>query len=490
MRSIDKIIIQYEMTIQSALSALNESDLLILFIVNSDGVLERTITDGDLRRFVLDKGSLDGSVDELPEKSPIVVTSDVSNNEVSTLMYRHGINHIPVVDATGHPIGIYTREDVDTRILLSVPHMSGEEQEYIGQAFDTNWVAPLGPNVDAFEQELSEYIGGSYVAAVNTGTAAIHLDLRLLDVSIGDFVFCQSFTFISSANPIVYQGAEPVFIDSESKTWNMCPKALKKALQHFQKLDKLPKAIIVVHLYGQSADMDKIMQVSDEYGVPVVEDAAESIGASYKGKHTGTIGKFGIFSFNGNKIITTSSGGALVSDDEEIIKKARFLSTQAKDPSPHYEHTEIGYNYRMSNILAGVGRGQLKVLDDRVSARRKIFQYYKTKLNQIDAIEWMPEPSKDYSNRWLSVFIINPSKTNITNNKLIEFLSELNIEARHVWKPMHQQPVFNGLQYFMAAKESYCDYLFDNGVCLPSSSNMTVEQQNVVIDSINQVFQV
>jgi len=374
MRSIDKIIIQYEMTIKNALSALNESDLLILFIVNSDGVLERTITDGDLRRFVLDKGSLDGSVDELPEKSPIVVTSDASNNEVSTLMYHHGINHIPVVDATGHPIGIHTRDSVDTRILLSIPHMSGEEHEYVEQAFATNWVAPLGPNVDAFEQELSEYIGGSYVAALNTGTAAIHLALRLLDVSIGDFVLCQSFTFIASANPIVYQGAEPVFIDSESQTWNMCPKALKKALQHFKRLGKLPKAIIVVHLYGQSADMDKIMQVSDEYGVPVVEDAAESMGASYKGKHTGIIGKFGIFSFNGNKIITTSSGGALVSDDEEIIKKARFLSTQAKDLAPHYEHTEIGYNYRMSNILAGVGRGQLKVLDDRVRARRKIFQ--------------------------------------------------------------------------------------------------------------------
>jgi dTDP-4-amino-4,6-dideoxygalactose transaminase len=489
MRSIDKIIIPYEMTIQNALSVLNESDLLILFIVNSDGALERTITDGDLRRFVLDKGSLGGSVDELPEKPPIVVTSDALNNEVSTLMYRHGINHVPVVDATGRPIGIHTRESADTGILLSVPHMTGEEREYVEQAFDTNWVAPLGPNVDAFEQELSEYIGGSYVAAVNTGTAAIHLALRLLEVSTGDFIFCQSFTFIASANPIVYQGAEPVFIDSESKTWNMCPIALKKALQHFKKLGKLPKAIIVVHIYGQSADMDKIMKISDEYGVPVVEDAAESMGASYKGKHTGIIGKFGIFSFNGNKIITTSGGGALVSDDKEMIKKARFLSTQAKDPEPHYEHTEIGYNYRMSNILAGVGRGQLKVLDDRVLARRKIFQYYKTKLSEIDAIEWMPEPSKCYSNRWLSAFIINPDKTNITNNKLIEFLSELNIEARHVWKPMHQQPVFSGLQYFMEGRESYCDYLFDNGICLPSSSSMTNEQQDFVVSAIINFFQ-
>lgn len=488
MKSINKIIIPNETSIQNALNALNESDLLILLVVNSDGILQRTITDGDVRRFVLDKGVLDGHVSELAKKPPIVVKGDASNKEVSSLMYHHGINHIPVVDEAGHPIGIHTRDSIDTKILLSKPHLTGEERIYVDQAFDTNWVAPLGPNVDAFEHELSAYIGGSYVAAVNTGTAATHLALRLLDISIGDIVFCQSFTFIASANPITYQGAKPVFIDSERKTWNMCPKALKIALQHFQKLDKLPKAIIVVHLYGQSADMNEIIRISDEYGVPVIEDAAESIGASYKGKHTGTIGKFGIFSFNGNKIITTSGGGALVSDDEEMIKKARFLSTQAKELTPYYEHKEIGYNYRMSNILAGIGRGQLKVLNDRVGARRRIFQYYKTKLNQIDAIEWMPEPSGYFSNRWLSVCIINPKKTNITNSKLIDFLSEFNIEARHVWKPMHQQPVFNDLEYFYEGKESFCNYLFDNGVCLPSSSNMTVEQQDTVINSIYSLF--
>jgi pyridoxal phosphate-dependent aminotransferase EpsN len=264
----------------------------------------------------------------------------------------------------------------------------------------------------------------------------------------------------------------------------MCPEALEKALAHFKALGKLPKAIIVVHLYGQSADMDEIMRISGEYNVPVIEDAAESIGASYKGKHTGTIGKFGIFSFNGNKIITTSGGGALVSNDEKMIIKARFLSTQAKDAAPHYEHTEIGYNYRMSNILAGVGRGQLKVLDDRVNARRRVFKYYQTELSQIDAIEWMPEPSKDYSNRWLSVFVINTQKTKVTSKQLIKFLSESNIEARHLWKPMHQQPVFQNSKYFTKGKQSYCDYLFENGVCLPSSSNMTFEQQSIVVNAI------
>jgi len=488
MRSIDKIIIQYGMTIQNALSALNESDLLILIVVNSDGVLERTITDGDLRRFVLDKGSLDGSVDELPEKSPIVVTSDASNNEVSTLMYRHGINHIPVVDATGLPIGIHTRESVDTRILLSVPHMTGEEKEYIEQAFDTNWVAPLGPNVDAFEQELSEYIGGSHVAAVNTGTAAIHLALRLLEVSKEGFVFCLSFTFIGSASPISYQGASPVFIDSESEAWNMCPKALEKALQHFDDQGKLPKAIIVVHLYGQSASMNEIMKVSNRYGVPVVEDAAESIGARYKGRHTGTSGKFGIFSFNGNKIITTSGGGALVSNDKELIDKARFLSTQAKDVAPYYEHSEIGYNYRMSNILAGVGRGQLKVLDSRVSARREIFSRYKAGLKGVSSIKWMPEPCEDYSNRWLSVFIIDPSISSVSVKDVINSLSLQGIEARNLWKPMHRQPVFIDAPYFSSGQESYCDYLFDNGVCLPSSSSLTTKQQDVIIDKIISIL--
>jgi len=488
MRSTDKIIIPYKMTIQDSLSALNESDLLILLVVDNNGILKRTVTDGDLRRFILDCGSLTGNIGELPESPPIIVTIDATRSEVSALMYKYGINHVPVVDEAGHPIGIHIRKDIDNRILLSAPHMTGEEQEYVKRAFDTNWVAPLGPNVDALEHELSDYIGGSHVAAVNTGTAAIHLALRLLDVSKDDFVFCQSFTFIASANPILYQSAIPVFIDSEPETWNMCPEALKKALQHFRESNTLPKAVIVVNLYGQSADMDAIMSVCDEFNVPVIEDAAESMGASYKGKHTGTIAKFGIFSFNGNKIITTSGGGALVSNDKEMIEKARFLSMQAKDPAPHYEHTQVGYNYRMSNILAGIGRGQLKVLKDRVNARRKVFELYRNRLIKIDAIQWMPEPDQYCSNRWLSVFILDPLKTNVTAKELIEVLSKSNIEARHVWKPMHQQPIFQNCQYFSNGQESYCDYLFNNGVCLPSSSNMTIDQQEVVIKELLDIF--
>ena len=488
MERIDGIIINKDDSIKDALKMLNSSELLILLVLDNEGRLERTITDGDIRRLLLDEGSLDRCISDVPYKEPVVVLEEIHIKDVSALMYSHGVNQIPVVNEFGHPLGLHVRKNVDTRILLSTPHLTGEEQEYVKQAFDTNWVTPLGPNVDAFEREISDYIGGSHVAAVNAGTSAIHLALRLLDVSRDDVVFCQSFTFVASANPILYQGATPVFIDSEPNTWNMSPEALRKALCHFDQQNKLPKAIIVVHLYGQSADMAELMKVSNEYDVPIVEDAAESLGAYYQGKHTGTTGKFGIFSFNGNKIITTSGGGALVSDDEGLIKRARFLSTQAKDPAPHYEHTEVGYNYRMSNILAGVGRGQLKVLDDRVNSRRNVLKVYKAGLKEIEAIEWMPEPEGDYSNCWLSVLSINPRKTDITVKKLIAYLSESNIEARHIWKPMHIQPLFDGCKYFSINEKSYCDYLFETGVCLPSSSNITIEQQNVVIQKITQIF--
>ena len=488
MERVDGIIINKDKSIKDALKMLNSSELLILLVLDNEGRLERTITDGDIRRLLLDEGSLDRCISDIPHKEPIVVLEGIHIKDVLALMYSHAVNQIPVVNEFGHPLGLHVRKNIDTRILLSTPHLTGEEQKYVKQAFDTNWVAPLGPNVDAFEREISDYIGGSNVAAVNAGTSAIHLALRLLDVSRDDIVFCQSFTFVASANPILYQGATPVFIDSEPNTWNMSPEALRKALCHFAKQNKLPKAIIVVHLYGQSADMAALMKVSNEYDIPIVEDAAESLGAYYQGQHTGTIGKFGIFSFNGNKIITTSGGGALVSDDEGLIKKARFLSTQAKDAAPHYEHTEVGYNYRMSNILAGVGRGQLKVLDDRVNSRRNVLKLYKAGLKEIEAIEWMPEPEGDYSNCWLSVLIINPMKTDITVKKLITYLSESNIEARHVWKPMHIQPLFDGCKYFSINEKSYCDYLFETGVCLPSSSNITIEQQNVVIQKITQIF--
>lgn len=370
-----------------------------------------------------------------------------------------------------------------SRIFLSPPHMSGNEQKYINEAFETNWIAPLGPNVDAFEKELAEYVGSKGAAAVSSGTAAIHLALCLLDVKQGDRVFCSSLTFIASANPILYQGAEPVFIDSEPDTWNMSPLALERAMEAAKKEGKLPKAVIVVNLYGQSAKMDEILAICNHYQVPVVEDAAESLGSTYKGKKSGTFGKFGIYSFNGNKIITTSGGGMLVSDDVEALQKSRFLATQARDPAPHYQHSQVGYNYRMSNIVAGIGRAQLEVLDERVKARRAIFDRYVQALGDIEGIHFMPELEGTMSNRWLTTLTIDQQALGMTPMDIINALAAENIEARPVWKPLHLQPLFDGVQYYPHEEGwSVSDELFANGICLPSGSSMTVEEQNRVID--------
>jgi pyridoxal phosphate-dependent aminotransferase EpsN len=370
-----------------------------------------------------------------------------------------------------------------SRIFLSPPHMSGNEQKYINEAFETNWIAPLGPNVDAFEKELAEYVGSKDAAAVSSGTAAIHLALQLLEVQQGDTVFCSSLTFIASANPILYQGAEPVFIDSEPDTWNMSPLALEKAMEEAKKAGKLPKAVIVVNLYGQSAKMDEILTICNHYQVPVVEDAAESLGSTYKGKKSGTFGNFGIYSFNGNKIITTSGGGMLVSDDIEALQKARFLATQARDPALHYQHSQVGYNYRMSNIIAGIGRAQLEVLDERVKARRAIFDRYVQELGNIEGVYFMPELEGTLSNRWLTTLTIDQKALGVTPLDIINALAEENIEARPVWKPLHLQPVFNGITYYPHQEGwSVSDELFANGICLPSGSSMTIEDQDRVIE--------
>jgi len=375
------------------------------------------------------------------------------------------------------------------RIFLSSPHMSGKEQKYIQEAFDLNWIAPLGNNVDGLEQELANYNSIEDAAVVTSGTAAIHLALRLLDVGTEDTVFCSSLTFVASANPILYQGATPVLIDSEMETWNMSPVALERALQEAKENGNLPKAVIVVHLYGQSAKMDELVAICDAYGVPIVEDAAESLGSTYKGKMSGTFGKLGIFSFNGNKIITTSGGGALVSDDVEILKKARFLATQARDPAVHYQHSEIGYNYRMSNIVAGVGRGQLEVLDMRVEQRRAVFNRYYEAFAKVPGIIFQPELEDTMSNRWLTALAIDPKATGVSRDEIIERLAEDNIEARPVWKPMHLQPLFDGVAYYPHEEgKSVSDELFAYGICLPSGSNITVEQQELVIAVINELL--
>ncbi|SFL16235.1 dTDP-4-amino-4,6-dideoxygalactose transaminase [Paenibacillus sp. 1_12] len=374
---------------------------------------------------------------------------------------------------------------IKKRIYLSSPHMSGQEQEYIAQAFQTNWIAPLGPHVDNFENEFAAYVGIQNAAAVSSGTAAIHLALRLLDIKTGDFVFCSSLTFVASANPIIYQGAQPVFIDSEPETWNMSPVALERALKDADRIGKLPKAVIVVNLYGQSAKMDEILTLCDHYRIPVIEDAAESLGSTYKGRASGTFGKFGIYSFNGNKIITTSSGGMLVSNVADAITKGRFLATQARDAAAHYQHSELGYNYRMSNVLAGIGRAQLKVLDERVNARRAIFDRYRQCLSDISGIQFMPELENTRSNRWLTAITIDESQLGVTIEQLLEALTEENIEARPVWKPLHLQPLYEGTSYYSHSENvSVSERLFRTGMCLPSGSNMTEEDQMRVIDCI------
>ncbi|GAB6435336.1 aminotransferase class I/II-fold pyridoxal phosphate-dependent enzyme [Bacillus luti] len=375
------------------------------------------------------------------------------------------------------------------RIYLSSPHMSGNEQTYIQDAFDTNWIAPLGPNVDAFEKELATFVGVKDAAAVSSGTAAIHLALRLLGIQKGDKVFCSSLTFVASANPIVYLGAEPIFIDSEPETWNMSPQALECALCDAEKEGELPKAIIVVNLYGQSAKMDEILSLCNEYDVPVIEDAAESLGSTYKGKASGTLGKFGVYSFNGNKIITTSGGGMLVSDDVEAVQKARFLATQAKDLASHYEHSVLGYNYRMSNILAGVGRAQLEVLEERVRARRFIFEQYYRELSNISGFHFMPELENTCSNRWLTTLTIDEKESGISIESLLGLLAEENIEARSVWKPLHMQPLFEKMKYYPHSGNNHVgEQLFKRGICLPSSSNMADEELQRVIQCIKNAL--
>lgn len=375
------------------------------------------------------------------------------------------------------------------RILLLSPHMSDEgfEMEYVREAFDSNWIAPLGHNVDAFEKELAEKVGSKHAAALTSGTAAIHMALKAAGVGKGDKVFCQSLTFAGTANPIIYLDAEPVFIDSDYKTWNMDPDALEEA---FQKHGNA-KAVLVVHLYGLSADMDKLIEICRRHGAVLIEDAAESLGSRYKGRYTGSIGDYGIYSFNGNKIITSSGGGMLVSDDEEKVAKIKFWATQSRDPARHYQHSELGYNYKMSNVVAGIGRGQLKILDRRIEQKKHIYDHYKKELEGIGEIRMMPVNSWDEPNYWLSTMILNGGRPHkvvvegVRPHDIMQALERENIESRPVWKPMHLQPYYSGYEYVGGG---VAQSLFENGVCLPSDTKMTDGQLKQVTDIIKGLY--
>lgn len=376
---------------------------------------------------------------------------------------------------------------MNKKIWLSSPHMGGKEQVYVKEAFDTNWIAPLGPHVDGFENDLCNFIGVQAAAALSSGTAAIHLALILLGVKAGDEVICQSFTFSASANPIVYQGAIPVFVDSECDTWNMCPNHLRIAIKDRIAKGKMPKAIIPVHLYGMPANMKEIISIAVEFGIPIIEDAAEAIGSSINNKPCGSFGVLGVLSFNGNKIITTSGGGALISDNENHINQARFLATQARDAAPHYQHSHIGYNYRMSNVCAAIGRGQMEVLVDRISQRRSNYDYYVKHLGAIDGITFLAEPAGYFSNRWLTTFLVDASKTNgITREDIRLALEKENIESRPLWKPMHLQPVFAGTTFY---GDGTSERLFKNGLCLPSGSNLDKLDVDRVLNEITKALQ-
>ncbi|MDO6759425.1 aminotransferase class I/II-fold pyridoxal phosphate-dependent enzyme [Tamlana sp. 2_MG-2023] len=366
-----------------------------------------------------------------------------------------------------------------TKIYLSSPHMGGSEQKFVSEAFNTNWIAPLGPNVDGFENDLKSYLGNKKeVAVLSSGTAAIHLALEILNVTSGDEVLCQSFTFSASANPIIYQGARPVFIDSEKDTWNMCPELLEIAIQDRIQKYKKPKAIIAVHLYGMPYKVKEINAVAEKYNIPVVEDSAEALGSTYFNKACGTLSDIGILSFNGNKIITTSGGGAMIVNNLEQKEKAIFLSTQARDNAPHYEHSTVGFNYRMSNVLAGIGRGQMEVLDDRVQARRNNYEFYKMNLEKFDSIEFQEEVEGFYANRWITCI----KTDSFSKREQIRLtLLEDDIESRPLWKPMHLQPVFKDCLHFT---NGVSEDLFDKGLCLPSGSNLSQEDLDRIMENI------
>jgi dTDP-4-amino-4,6-dideoxygalactose transaminase len=378
----------------------------------------------------------------------------------------------------------------NNKIWLSSPHMGGAEVKYVNEAFKNNWVAPLGPNVDGFELDISNYIGSQFqfqTAALTSGTAAIHLALRMLDVGKDDVVIVQSLTFCGTTNPVSYQGADLVFIDSELDTWNMCPLALKDALEHYK--NRSVKAIMPVHLYGMPAKLDEIQKIADEYNVPIIEDAAEALGSKYKNQSCGTFGEMAALSFNGNKIITTSGGGALVSKHKHYIDQARFLATQARDNAPHYQHSQIGFNYRMSNIVAGIGRGQMEVLSERVSQRRANNQRYRDFFAGIDDVTFQTEPDADFfSNYWLTAILIDPTLTGgISREEVRLALDAENIESRPLWKPMHMQPVYEGTKFFGSG---VCEKLFEQGLCLPSGSNLTEAEFDRIFSALSNIFKI
>ena len=473
-RVFESLLLTPQTTLRDAMARLDATAQGIVLVVDTAGRLLRTVTDGDLRRAALAGSDPGASLAELPAKAPLTAGLGDAMRDLVQSMDAHRIDHMPIVDAERRVVDLVTRRELTQRVWLSSPHLGDDEVDLVQEAFRSNWIAPLGPHVDGFERELAAEVGVAHAAATSSGTVALHLGLRLLGVGPGDFVLCSSLTFVASANPIVQLGATPIFVDSEPQGWNMSPRALERALRELEAQGRRAKAAVVVNLYGLSADMDELGALLDAAGVPMLEDAAESLGASYRGRPSGSFGRLAVFSFNGNKIITTSGGGMLVGDDAQLIAHARKLSNQAREPARHYEHVEDGYNYRMSNVLAGIGRGQLRVLAQRVAARRAVFERYRAEFSGR-ALRWMAEPDGHRATRWLSAFVFELPQAQRARDLLLDFLERHNVEARPVWKPMHLQPLYAACRYH-AHDDDVSGTLFAGGVCLPSGSNMAPAQ--------------
>lgn len=497
MSQLTDFLISPDATLRQARERLTHTGKGAVVVTDQAGVLLRIVTDGDLRRAGLEGVDENMALGHMnAAKFPQVKGVNDSPAEILKTLDEHVLDHMPIINELGQVVDVVHRRDLSTRVWLSTPHLGAEETAFVEEAFRTNWIAPLGPHVDGFERELAAHVGLAHGAALSSGTAALHLGLLLLGVKPGDVVLCSSLTFVGSCNPISQCGAEAVFIDSEPQSWNMSPQALERALTWCVDQGRTPSCVLIVNLYGQSADMDALLPICERFGVPVLEDAAESLGATYKGVASGGFGRLAVYSFNGNKIITTSGGGMLVGNDPALIARARKLATQAREPARHYEHTEIGFNYRMSNVLAGIGRGQLKVLSERVQQRRAVFDRYVAALADLPFVRWMPEPEGGVSTRWLTCFEIAAPGAAEAVIEVLRMLERHNIEARPVWKPMHLQPLYAASTYFAHGDDAFGRYpggdvsaqLFHAGICLPSGSNLAAHQQDHVIAQLRDAL--
>ncbi|WP_238840943.1 aminotransferase class I/II-fold pyridoxal phosphate-dependent enzyme [Roseobacter cerasinus] len=489
MTQIDHHILPAATNLRRVLSALERVSTKICLIVDADGRILRTVTDGDVRRALLGGHNLDSLVSVLGERQPVTRPHGTSRTELLSVLDERAIDAIVLVDSEGKPVDLADRTTLTKTLLLSPPHIGKTEAGYVQLAFDENWVAPAGPNLNAFEDALCRVSGRQHAVALVSGTAGLHLALRVLDIGEGDRVYVSDLTFAASVQPILYVGAEPVFIDSEPESWNMSPAALERALEQDKRAGRLPKAVIVVHLYGQSANMNALLKLTEAYGVPVIEDAAESLGANYGNRPSGAHGLMSVYSFNGNKIITTSGGGALVSDRPDLVERARKLATQGRDNAEHYQHSDLSYNYRMSNVLAGIGRGQLEVLSDRVAARRAIFERYVDGLSKIPGVGFQMEVEGSIGNRWLTVISLDPDEIALHPYQLMRSLKARGIETRPAWKPMQMQPLFSDIQFEPHMPDrAVSPGLFLTSLCLPSGSAMSVSEQEGVIEAVTDIL--